>query len=273
MKRWNASDPAASEAVRKIPSRYSGREVILQGGADDFTRGGVVFDCTDTQRVVKVWVEADWHESRGGRAERRTAPPADGLNVKVRCGDFVGDGIDFIVGKNFAGGSGVAEFRSHESLRRIGEQRVEGRSKRHCMYDEKLVVGEDEGDEFKESAGLIGADDENLWRVGIGIKIRNRDALLESVVNTLGRHTMLKTDRCKRTHIVTQIFGVPLGNYRLGASRIVTGVGGPLADSNDHEFGRAGRGESNLANESAGVDVRLAHRGAITLHEECLVRS
>ena len=77
MKRWNASDPAASEAVRKIPS--------------------------------------------------------------------------LIVGKNFAGGSGVAEFRSHESLRRIGEQRVEGRSKRHCMYDEKLVVGEDEGDEFKES--------------------------------------------------------------------------------------------------------------------------
>ena len=42
------------------------------------------------------------------------------------------------------------------------------------MDDQELIASEDESDEFEQVAGLVGADDEDLRRVAVGVDVGER---------------------------------------------------------------------------------------------------
>lgn len=51
------------------------------------------------------------------------------------------------------------------------------------MDDEELVVGEDEGDEFKEVARCIGSDEEHFRWVGVRIEVGDQDDMVVRVLD------------------------------------------------------------------------------------------
>ena len=70
---------------------------------------------------------------------------------------------------------GVALVRPSVMVTRsVGEQREELRPEPHGVDDQEPVASEYESDEFEQVAGLVGADDEDLGRVAVGVDVGGR---------------------------------------------------------------------------------------------------
>jgi hypothetical protein len=68
----------------------------------------------------------------------------------------------------------------------------------HRMDGEK-IVGELEQDDLEEVAGLVWPDDEDLWRIGVGLEVDGDESVVDSV-DHIGRGRAVTQRRRVEVH-------------------------------------------------------------------------